>query len=163
VLSSETIELELISRTEERLTAVKLTREAREASIRTGHALLGTAIATFPSDAIRRYAQRVDLDLLAGNHAVVNGVVAASLGVAPLAAVAADLLAFATSWVTATVRLALTDHRDAQVILGQIQPVIVEAAADAANRDVEDIFCCAPMIDLMSMRHEASDLRLFAS
>ena len=44
------VDLELVGQADERLTAVKLAREAREASTRTGRALLATATAAFGRD-----------------------------------------------------------------------------------------------------------------
>ncbi len=67
------------------------------------------------------------------------------------------------SWVAAAVRLALIDHRTAQGLLSRVRPLIVEAAMTAVNRDVTQIASCTPLIDVMSMRHEHADLRLFAS
>src|SRR5262245_26279167 len=46
-------------RADERLTAVKLVREAREASARTGRALLAAATIAFDSIALRDYMDRV--------------------------------------------------------------------------------------------------------
>jgi urease accessory protein len=63
----------------------------------------------------------------------------------------------------AAVRLALIDHRAAQDVLHRVRPVIAEAAVAAVDRDVTHIRGCMPLLDLMSMRHEQAELRLFAS
>jgi urease accessory protein UreF len=41
--------------------------------------------------------------------------------------------------------------------------VIVEAAERAVVGDVDDIASCTPLPDVMSMRHEHAELRLFSS
>ena len=157
------VDLEAVARADERLTAVKLAREAREASIRTGRALLRTAIAAFETPALLRYAGRVTEGLSPGNHSVVLGLVGASAGVPRLEAVAGELFAFSASWAAAAVRLALLDHRDAQVLLHRVRTVTARAAVAAVDKDVRHISSCTPFIDVMTMRHEQAELRLFAT
>ena len=157
------IDLELVTRADERLTAVKLAREAREMSTRTGRALLGTATVAFGATAVGDYAGLVGARLSPGNHAVVLGVLCGGLGIPCLDAVTGELYAFSASWVTAAVRLALTDHRTAQRLLHQVRWVTAEAALQAIGRDVAQISSCTPLPDVMAMRHEQAELRLFAS
>jgi urease accessory protein len=157
------VDLELVTRADERLAAVKLAREAREASARTGRALLSTAATVFAATAMAEYAECVAAGRCPGNHAVVLGLLSASLGVPRLEAVAGELYAVCAGWVAAAVRLALIDHRAAQGVLHRVRPVIAEAAVAAADRDVTHISGCTPLLDLMSMRHEQAELRLFAS
>jgi urease accessory protein len=158
-----TLDLELVTRADERLTAVKLAREAREASMRTGRGLLSTAVAAFGGTAIVQYAERVREGRSPGNHAVVLGVVTRRLSVPRLEAVAGELYAFSASWVSAAVRLSLIDHRTAQALLHRVQSVTAEAALKAVDRDVTQISSCTPLLDVMAMRHEQAELRLFAS
>lgn len=157
------VDWKVVTWADERLTAVKLAREARNASIRTGRALLTTATAVIGAAAIRNYAQRVHDGRTPGNHAIVLGLVSAALGVPRLAAVAGELYAFCASWVAAAVRLGLIDHRAAQHVLHRVRPVTAEAARNAVDRDVPQISSCTPFVDVMSMRHEQAELRLFAS
>lgn len=157
------LDLDLVMHADERLTAVKLAREAREASMRTGRALLALARGAFGDIGLAEYATAVEERRAPGNHAVILGVLSASLGVPRVDAVAGELFAFAAGWLGAAVRLALTDHRTAQRLLHEMRPVNAAAAVDAAGRGVDEISSCAPMPDVMSMRHETADLRLFAS
>lgn len=157
------LDLDLVTRADRRLTAVKLSREAREASTRTGRALLATATAAFGAETVPEYAERVRRGEAPGNHAVIVGLISARAGVARVAAVAGDLFAFASGWVAAAVRLALVDHRVAQWLLHRVRAVMAEAAPLAAAGDVADIAGCTPLLDVASMRHEQAELRLFAS
>ena len=157
------VDLELVTHADQRLTAVKLAREAREASMRTGRALLSTATAAFGRAAMLDYAERVDEGRAPGNHAVVLGLLSARLGVPRLQSVVGELYAFAASWVAAAVRLAVTDHRTAQRLLHRVRSVTAEAALRAVARDVQHISSCTPLPDVMAMRHEQADLRLFAT
>ena len=120
-------------------------------------------MSVFGGGAISRYAEQVSRGLLPGNHAVVLGVLSACLGVPRLESVAGELFAFSASWVAAAVRLAVTDHSTAQAVLHDVHPVMAEAALDAVDKDVADITSCTPLLDVMAMRHEETELRLFAS
>jgi urease accessory protein len=157
------LDLELVASADDRLAAVKIPREAREASTRTGRALLSTAATAFDAPAVREYAGLIAARRVPGNHAVVRGLISACLGVPRVDAVAGELYAFSAGWVAAAVRLALTDHRTAQRLLHEMRSVIARAALQAADRDVADIASCTPLLDVMAMRHEEADLRVFAS
>jgi urease accessory protein len=156
------VDLELAARADARLSAVKLAREVREASTRTGRALLIMATA-LQEAGLSDYGRLVHAGRAPGNHAVVLGLLDARLGVPRLEAVAGELYAFAAGWGAAAVRLGLTDHQTAQWLLHRVRPVLAEATERAAAGDVEDIFSCTPLPDVMSMRHEHAELRLFAS
>jgi urease accessory protein len=143
---------------------VKLVGEVRGASIRTGRALLDTATTAFETTpAVAAYAAALAERRTPGNHAVVLGVLSASLQVARLDAVAAELFAFSAGWVGAAVRLGLLDHRSAQRLLHRVRPVSLAAARTAVKRDIQHISSTGPLPDVMSMRHEQADLRLFAT
>jgi len=156
-------DLELLTQVDTRLTAVKLPREVRAASTRTGRAALATATAAIDRSPLHDYAERVRRGASPGNHAVVIGLVSALLGVPCLDAVVGDLYAFSSSWVGAAVRLGLVDHRGAQALLHRTQPAIAAAALDVADRNADQISSCTPFLDVMAMHHEQAELRLFAT
>lgn len=157
------LDLDVITRADAKLTAVKLSKEARDTSTRTGRALLRVATGVFAGPMIAEYAEYVESGRSQGNHAVVLGIVSASLGVARVESVAGELFAFAASWVAAAVRLAVTDHATAQALLYDLHDVMADATLAAIGKDVDDISSSAPLLDVMAMLHEQTELRLFAS
>src|SRR5262249_19889259 len=100
------IDVERVVRIDRRLSAVKLAREGREASVRTGRALLAATPAV-AGVRMRGFVDLVDIGDTPGNHAVVLGLLGALLEIPPLDAVTGELSAFATGWVAAAVRLGL--------------------------------------------------------
>ena len=156
-------DLARVTQVDMRLTAVKLPREVREASARTGRAVLATASAAIGGNALHDYAERVGAGHSPGNHAVVVGVLSALLGVPRLEAVVGELYAFASSWGAAAVRLGVVDHRGAQALLHRSRGLIADAAMQAVDRNVSQISSCTPLLDVMAMRHEQAELRLFAT
>lgn len=157
------VNLELVARVDLRLTAVKTARENREASARTGRAVLATATATICRGPLDDYAERVRQGRSAGNHAVVIGLLNALLGVPRLEAVVGELYAFSSGWAAAAVRLGLVNHRAAQGLLHRARPAIAAAALEALERGIDQIASCTPLLDLMGMRHEQAEVRMFAS
>jgi urease accessory protein len=157
------VDLEGLAEVDGRLTAVKLAREARDASTRTGRAVLATATAAIGAPALASYAERIKRGGSPGNHAVVVGLLSAVLGVPALEAVVAELYAFSSGWVSAAVRLGLVTHRAAQSLLHRGRLVIVDAALEVVDQDIGRISSCTPLLDVMAMRHEQAEVRLFAS
>lgn len=144
-----------------RLTATKLARGAREASARTGKQLLGLADTLFEHPALARHAERVKRGELPGNHAVALGLAQAAQGVSREHALAGELYAFCAGCAGAGIRLSLIDHRAAQRMLHALKPCIVQAVHDNVGKGVREIASNLPLADVMAMRHERADARLF--
>ena len=156
------IDVASVGKVDRRLTACKLASEMRSASERSGRALL-RASAPLVGAGIADYERLVEGGNCPGNHAVVLGLVSAVLGVPAPLAVTGELYAFSASWVAAATRLGLTDHLVAQAILHQVKPILSSSAMNAMSMKLDDISSCTPSTDLMSMRHEQAEIRLFAS
>ncbi|MGI9253289.1 MAG: urease accessory protein UreF, partial [Thermomicrobiales bacterium] len=84
-------DLELIEETDLRLSAVKLVREQRQASVRLGRQLLSLASDVFEDRLSGEYLRRVRERDLPGNHPVAVGIVKAGLGIPAREAVIGDL------------------------------------------------------------------------
>ena len=148
---------------DEHLYATKLGREGRLASTRTGRQLLDLAAEVFDRPGITGYHRAVLRREAPGTQAVAAGVIYAATGVAVRHAVAADLYAFCASFAGAALRLRLTDHRRAQVLIRGAAPVIEEVVALAVRRELPDVGATAFLVDVMSGQHERAEARLFAS
>ncbi|MET8046265.1 urease accessory UreF family protein [Streptosporangium sp. NPDC005286] len=147
---------------DQRLHAIKLNREQRSASVRTGRQVLDTAVWAFASPEAARLAALVAERAAPGNHAVVVGVIHAGMGVPVAHAVAGDLYAFAAGWTAAAVRLGRTDFRRAQRILGEVRPDLARVARAAlAAEDPMDLNGSVPIADTVSAAHERAAARLF--
>jgi urease accessory protein len=146
-----------------RLLALKLTREAREASRRVGKRILTTAIALVPDHLLQDYRAAVEAGGAPGNAAVALGGAAAILGIPRKDAVLIELYTFTTSILGAAMRLIRLDHEEAQLILARLKPLMVRVAEENMNRGPEEMRATAPLIDLMGMAHERASIRMFIS
>lgn len=144
--------------------ATKLAREARECSTRTGSRLLTTAVLLAPDHptlaAFHRAVQRRETP---GTYAASFGVATAALGVPNESAVLAELHGAATSLLGAALRLMRVDHQQTQLILRRQAPRLAALAAAALTTDWRAIRPCAPLAEILQMRHEAAHVRLFSS
>jgi urease accessory protein len=154
---------ELAAEADLRLSAVKLAREARVASERTGKQFLSLASTLFEHPILAEHAQRVKDGDLPGNHAVALGLAQAVLGISREHALAGELFAFAAGCVGAAIRLSLIDHREAQRLLHALKPVIASAVAENSGRGVHEIASTLPLADALAMNHERAEMRLFIS
>ncbi|NUR86874.1 MAG: urease accessory protein [Nonomuraea sp.] len=145
-----------------RLHAIKLVREQRDASVRTGRQVLDTAAYAFPVPETALLARLVTGRATPGNHAVVVGTLYAGLDVGEAQAVAGDLYAFAASFATAAVRLNRTDFRRAQALLRDVRPDLEAVALSAlAADDPRDLHSSVPVADAVAAAHERAEARLF--
>ena len=151
----------LSAEADQRLSATKLGRAAREASTRTGKQLFGLANTLFDHPVLACHAERVRRGELPGNHAVALGLAKAALGVSREHALAGEFYAFCAGCAGAAIRLSLIDHREAQRMLHALKPVILEAVQGNVGKGVGEIASNLPLADVMAMRHERADARLF--
>lgn len=146
-----------------RLTATKLPREARTASVRTGKQLLQVAGSLSDHPVLVRHAARVRSGELPGNHAVALGLVQAAFGVSREHALAGELYAFSAGCAGAAIRLTLVDHRGAQRLLHALKGTIADVVRENVEKDVHEIASNLPLADVMAAHHERADARLFLS
>ncbi|MFT4040544.1 MAG: urease accessory UreF family protein [Thermomicrobiales bacterium] len=156
-------DLDLIAETDQRLTAVKLAREPRQASIRLGRQILALSRDVFDDAEAAAYLTRVRAEGLPGNQAVAMGFLRAAAGIPVWDAVAGELYAFAAGCAGAALRMTRIDHRQAQRIVRDLAPVVIAAADDAVGRSLHEIGGSVPFAEVMAMRHETAELRLFVT
>ena len=161
--ASEGRDLPRLLEIDRRLCALKLVREAREASRRVGKRILTTAIALKPDPLLADYRAAVEAGAAPGNAAVVLGAAAAALGIARRDAVLIELYTFTTSILGAAMRLIRLDHEEAQIILGRLKPLMVRVSEESMGKVLEEMRSFAPLIDIMAMAHERASIRMFIS
>ncbi len=129
-----------------RLSARRMAREGREASLTMGRRFLRLALgllagAQLPAE---------------GHHVAAFGLVAGLAGVDERSAVLAWLHQSTAAMVSAAQRLAALGQTRASGILWSIKPLMAEVAAGAGD-------CFAPVAEVAAMRHSKLSTRLFIS
>ena len=147
-----------------RLSAIKLAREERDASIRVGRRVAVEVLRLVPDhEALSAFAAAIDASRTPGNAGVAHGVAAAALGIPAHTAALGACHSFAAALISAAMRLTRLGHRDAQAVLRSIQPVMVEAVAIASQVPWQKMRSSAFQLDIAVARHERAEARMFAS
>ena len=147
------------------LTAVKLTREERQASVRTGTRVYAEAerLAAISSPRTRGEVGGGIALYRPGNAAVAFALAGHALGLSARESALTYAYGFASGMVSASLRLLRIGHGEAQAVLRRSH-VGIEQAPDVAGTIPWDALCpSAPGLDLASARHERLPARLFAS
>lgn len=143
------------------LYASKLAREPRDASVRTGRQLLSVLAALISSPI--PYRSEVAAGRTPGTHAVALGLGGRLLGLGRLETVLLQLHLHVSSCLGAALRLIDVDDVEAQRIRLDLSPSLRDVARDALDTPWKELYACAPQTELMTMLHERSTVRLFAS
>jgi urease accessory protein len=135
----------------EELSARKLARESRDASIKLGRRFADLINGMLGHTVIEREL----------HYAVAFGAAGAALGIPVNAVVLAFLNQSITGLVSACQRLMPLGQSAAAKILWNLKPVIV--AASHSRIQTEEALCFNPYLELASMRHGSIETRLFIS
>jgi urease accessory protein len=147
-------DVELVLRIDAALTAVKMTREERQASHRMGARLVAEAA---------RLAPHPMLEANPSNAAVAFALAGFGMGLTARESAVTYAYSFASSLVSASMRLLRIGHGEAQGVLRRSHAVIEQAVDSAESVPWEAMCPFAPRLDLAAARHERSSARLFAS
>lgn len=145
------------------LEAARLCREPREASRRSGARMLRLIADQTGDELLCELAADVRAGRTPGHNSPATGAVSAVLGLPLEATLLAEINAFATSFLSAAMRLLAFDHIRTQAVLAELAPLMAELAADAGARDLAAMANLSPLADIMAMHHERDQVRLFAS
>ncbi len=147
----------------ERASVMRGSAELARESLAQGVAFLSTLRAAWPEDALERWAARLVGAGIEPAYPIAVAL-AAALAEVPLgAALSAYLQGFTANLVSAGLRLIPLGQTDGQKILAALEMRVADAVAAALARPVGELGSAAPMIDLLSMRHETQYTRLFRS
>lgn len=146
-----------------RLAAFKLTPPSRAFSVSCGRQLAALALSLVGAPAPQEYFRAVQAGATVGNLAVVEGVAAQALGVDRDAAVLIELRGTAAGLFSAAVRLGRLSAFRAQRALKDIEPVLLETAAEAIRLSLDEIRSFSPELEVYALRHDRAEARLFTT
>ncbi|MEL6930601.1 MAG: urease accessory UreF family protein, partial [Cyanobacteria bacterium J06600_6] len=147
----------------ELLQAQTANQTTRKTQIQSGRALLMVAQSTWQNPLLETLARDRALNQFHCLHPVVFGVVAQVAGLNPTDTALGFLHGFVTGVLGAAIRLSSLGHLQAQTILVQLAPDLETAYQTASTVDLDEMWTCAPAIDIAQMRHSKLNSKLFAS
>lgn len=138
--------------------SMKLVREVRIASSRSGRQLLSTLVQmTNDKFAIKFYA-KVEAKESAATYPACLAVAAYTLRIPEKSALRMMLYSYCVSIVGSAVRLGVISHIEGQSVLTQLAGDVNSAKA---ARNTADLWQLAPLAEILQMQHEQDDLRMF--
>jgi urease accessory protein len=147
---------------DESLYYMKLIEETRIASTRSGNQLL-KCVSTFAKNKkmLKEYQSAINKGKATGVYAVSFGAVTAILDIPKKKAGMMLLYGLAVSIVGAAMRLGIVQHFEGQKILHQLGPVILRAVLENIDRPISSLWQFAPSLDILQMKHEALNSKMF--
>lgn len=125
-----------------------------------GNAFASVTLSAWPDPRYAAFVARHPRKLA---HSVAFGAAAGFGGVALRPALFGFLAAFAANLVSAGVRLVPLGQTDGQMATAALLPTVEAATEAGLAADLETLGTAAPMLDILSIRHETQYTRLFRS
>lgn len=162
-LTYKATEIEQIVYLDQRLTAMKISRELREGSVKIGKQFLRSAATLAKSEMLDEYLKRIQSRKCAGHHAIGYGLIASAAKIDLHSTLLGYLHTHVVSQVSAAVRLIPLKPTDGQRVIQHLRSDLLEVAEFAQTADMEGLGGFTPGLDIQSMRHERLYSRLFIS
>lgn len=161
--AAEAKEIERLLALDALLEPYKLSLPSREASVGCGRRLAALAPTLVDHETAAELCCRVRQGESAGHLAVVEGAVAAALGIGRDEAILIELRGAAAALVSAAVRLGRLTAFRAQKALRELEPALLTSAARAAVASIEEVHSWLPELEVHALRHGRADARVFAT
>jgi urease accessory protein len=147
----------------ESVAALKLSRETREASQKTGLALLAACRDVFKLPEILKLEARIEAGKMQPHHAIVYGVAGAGLGFTEAQTIETYLWSSFSNIVSVIGRLMPLGQTDVQRIVLEASGLLEKSAEIARSRSEDQMCSMLAGLDAASMRHERLPSRLCIS
>jgi urease accessory protein len=162
--AAEQSDLNTLLFVDEMLYAMKLTTESRECSVKTGKCLLSNILLMVPENPILRdFSKKISEGASPGNYAVTLGLGGYFMGITCSEVMMIELYSFCVSLISAAMKLIQIDHYTAIKIINDLQPLLVDIIKKNIHKTPEEMYSCAPLVDIMSIKHEQATVRMFLS
>ncbi|MDY7081368.1 MAG: urease accessory protein UreF [Halobacteria archaeon] len=161
-------DIDKVAEIDDRLHRMTLTSEFREGSVKSGNQLLDLMLETSQrglASPLKEFRRRIadDDETAHGNYVTVLGIVTYHRDIPARKACLVHGYSFVSDLLGNAQRLMQLGHTEVQEVLTELHPVVAEVYEENRDRRVAEMKSFTPKIDLMSMKHERSNVRLFIS
>jgi urease accessory protein len=142
--------------------SMKLIRDIREASARSGSQMIRCLVSFISNDEIlNRFNDLIKTGEAIGMYPVAFAIACKALGISKNTAGLVMLYSFIVSMVGAALRLGMLQHYDGQRIIHELKPEIVKIVGNCIERPLTSMWQFAPGIDIIQMKHERMNSKMF--
>jgi urease accessory protein len=144
------------------LFSMKLIKEIREASIRSGRQFLNCLLSFVPDNTlISLYYNSIKNKAANGIYPVALALASNSLNIKKERACLILLYGFTVSITGAALRLGMIQHIEGQQIIHELKPIMTTVLNNNIKRHFSHLWQFSPSIDLVQMKHERMDSKMF--
>lgn len=143
------------------LTSMKLTKETREGSLRTGKAAVGLSARIMDDLFIQRYYE--ENHSYGINSTLAYGLILARLGVEKGQALESFVFALINGFIQSGIKLIPLGNTEGQQLFMDLMEDMVQCVILSLEKSHEDMTNFSPGLDLASMKHESLETRLYMS
>lgn len=144
------------------LYSMRLMEESRNAAVRSGIQLLRcTRYFMTQNKILNLYQKSVTNGYASGIYPISFAVVCKSLNIPKHKTGLMLLYGFVVSVIGAALRLGILQHLDGQKIIHELKPFILVSVNENIGKSLSSIWQFAPAIDIIQMKHEQMDSRMF--
>ncbi|WP_052755420.1 urease accessory protein UreF [Candidatus Nitrosotenuis cloacae] len=140
---------------------IKLVKEQREASMRSGRQLIKCVLALGNNPLITQYHNEIIKSHTPGTYPVSFSVAAQAFGISKQNACLMLFYGFGVSIVGAALRLGIIQHIESQQILDSLKPIISEQVNKYISKPYDQIWQFSPQADIFQMHHEKMEAKMF--
>ncbi|MEW6603834.1 MAG: urease accessory UreF family protein [Thermoproteota archaeon] len=142
--------------------AMKMVKEIREASSRSGTQMLRCIYSFSQNNSIlARYLSALKEGKGHGTYPVALAIAANVFSIPKRKACIMMLYSFSVSIIGAALRLGMLQHYDGQKIIDELKPIISRTVESYVERPMEGIWQFAPQLDIIQMMHEKMSSKMF--
>ena len=154
-------ELDKIVELDRKINSMKNIREVRESSKRSGIQMARCVREFSKDEMLERYLEHHQKGTISGAYPVSFGLCANALGIGPQKAGLMFLYGFAISVVGAASRMGITEHHQAQKIIHELKPLIMQTVGESLDKSTKETWQFAPHLEILQMSHERMDSKMF--
>jgi urease accessory protein len=160
--SSKKSDLKSLVKTDKSLYSMRIIEETRNASVRSGIQIL-KCVSSFvkQNEILDLYQNAIRKGDATGIYPVSFGVVSWCLDIPKNKAGVMLLYGFTVSIIGAALRLGILQHFDAQQIIHELRPSILNSVEKNIDRPLSSMWQFAPGLDILQMKHEQMNSKMF--
>jgi urease accessory protein len=142
--------------------SMKLVREIRDASTRSGTQLIRCLVSFITKDELlKKFNESIKAGLATGVYPVALAIACKALDISRNNAGLVMLYGFTVSMVGAALRLGMLQHYDGQRIIHQLKPDVLRIVRNCIDRPLASMWQFAPAIDILQIKHEGLSSKMF--
>lgn len=143
------------------LYSIKLVKETRDATARSGKQMLRCLSYFLEGDIIKQYNKAVLDGRATGVYPVSLAVASSSMGISKQNAGIMLMYGYTVSMVGAALRLGMLQHFEGQKIVHDLKEVMINVVSSSIERSVGDMWQFAPHLDIIQTLHERMEAKMF--